>query len=63
MPLLFPVIAGLLAGGVFGHRRPDDARRLVAALDRSGATRIINMAALTVVPVGHPIAAALKIVG
>lgn len=62
MPLLLPIIAGLIAGGAFAHRRPTDARRMVNALDRSGATRIVNMAAIAILPAGHPVATGLRLV-
>lgn len=61
MPLLLPIVAGLITGGLFAHRRPTDARRMVNALDRSGATRIINAAAIVALPAGHPVAAAFKL--
>jgi|JI10StandDraft_1071094.scaffolds.fasta_scaffold4961015_1 hypothetical protein len=61
MPLLLPIIAGLFAGGLFAHRRPTEARRMVNALDRSGATVVLNAVTIAALPARHPMAMAFKL--
>lgn len=60
MPVLI-VLIGAALGATFAHQRPASARRMVTALDRSGASKILNVAAIATLPVGHPMAATFKL--